>query len=145
MIYGFLCNSPAFIIILGLKTFGHFLFLFLCLSVVFKEQEEEMSCWEGAEGGGTKSQRHQSESELGHYFLYEDVKLDELPGPKFRSLRHLRQVNLGTFELVHSYVKRAICVNRKVKRKTKIKLLNHIVSSTFEVYSHFFGKNLMKR
>ncbi|XP_030250310.1 folliculin isoform X2 [Sparus aurata] len=61
------------------------------------EQEEEMSCWEGAEGGAAKSQRHQSESELGHDFLYDDAKLDELPGPKFRSLRHLRQV-LGAAE-----------------------------------------------
>lgn len=65
--------------------------------MVLKEQEEEMSCWEGAEGGGSKSQRHQSESERGHDFLCDDAKLDDLPGPKFRSLRHLRQVNLGTF------------------------------------------------
>uniref|UniRef100_A0A8D3CPN3 Folliculin n=1 Tax=Scophthalmus maximus TaxID=52904 RepID=A0A8D3CPN3_SCOMX len=61
------------------------------------EQEEEMSCWEGAEGGSSKSQRHQSVSELGHDFLCDDAKLDELPGPKFRSLRHLRQV-LGVTE-----------------------------------------------
>lgn len=60
------------------------------------EQEEEMSCWEGAEGGSLKSQCLQSESELGHDFLCDDAKLDELPGPKFRSLRHLRQVTLGT-------------------------------------------------
>lgn len=52
-----------------------------------------MSCWEGAEGGGTKSQRHQSDSDLGYDFLCHDAKFDELPGPKFRSLRHLRQVN----------------------------------------------------
>ncbi|XP_070691264.1 folliculin isoform X1 [Pempheris klunzingeri] len=61
------------------------------------EQEEEMSCWEGAEGGSSKSQRHQSESELGKDFLFDDAKSDELPGPKFRSLRHLRQV-LGAAE-----------------------------------------------
>uniref|UniRef100_A0A8C4GFC8 Folliculin n=1 Tax=Dicentrarchus labrax TaxID=13489 RepID=A0A8C4GFC8_DICLA len=61
------------------------------------EQEEEMSCWEGAEGGTSKSQRPPSESELGHDFLSDDAKLDELPGPKFRSLRHLRQV-LGATE-----------------------------------------------
>ncbi|XP_030606386.1 folliculin [Archocentrus centrarchus] len=54
------------------------------------EQEEEMSCWEGAEGGVSK--RHHSESKLTHNFLSDDAKLDELPGPKFRSLRHLRQV-----------------------------------------------------
>lgn len=50
-----------------------------------------MNCWEGADGGAAKSERHQSESELG--FLYDDAKLEELPDPKFRSLRHLRQVN----------------------------------------------------
>ncbi|XP_071326996.1 folliculin isoform X1 [Trachinotus anak] len=61
------------------------------------EQEEEMSCWEGAEGGASKSQWHQSKSELGHDFLCDDANLDELPGPKFRSLRHLRQV-LGAAE-----------------------------------------------
>lgn len=65
--------------------------------MLLKEQEEEMSCWEGAEGGGSKSQRLQSESELGHDFLCDDGKLDDLPGPKFRSLRHLRQVHFGTF------------------------------------------------
>lgn len=52
-----------------------------------------MNCWEGADGGATKSERHLSESELGHDFLCDESKLDELPGPKFRSLRHLRQVN----------------------------------------------------
>lgn len=56
-----------------------------------------MSCWEGAEGGATKSQQHPSETELGHDFLCDDAKLDELPGPKFRSLRHLRQVHFHTF------------------------------------------------
>ncbi|XP_033983936.1 folliculin isoform X1 [Trematomus bernacchii] len=61
------------------------------------EQEEEMSCWEGAEGGDSTSQRHQSESKLGFDFLCDDAKLNELPGPKFRSLRHLRQV-LGVAE-----------------------------------------------
>ncbi|KAK5922184.1 hypothetical protein CgunFtcFv8_019471 [Champsocephalus gunnari] len=61
------------------------------------EQEEEMSCWEGAEGGDSTSQRHQSESKLGLDFLCDDAKLNELPGPKFRSLRHLRQV-LGVAE-----------------------------------------------
>ncbi|KAG7237640.1 hypothetical protein INR49_032086, partial [Caranx melampygus] len=61
------------------------------------EQEEEMSCWEGAEGGSLKTQRLQSESDLGHDFLCDDAKLDELPGPKIRSLRHLRQV-LGAAE-----------------------------------------------
>lgn len=57
-----------------------------------KEQEEEMGCWEGAEGGASRSQQHQSDSDMGHNFLCDDVKLDGLPGPKFRSLRHLRQV-----------------------------------------------------
>ncbi|XP_008320866.1 folliculin isoform X2 [Cynoglossus semilaevis] len=60
------------------------------------EQEEEMSCWGGAEGGASK-QQHQSGGELGLSFLCDDSKLHELPGPKFRSLRHLRQV-LGVAE-----------------------------------------------
>ncbi|KAM3614278.1 uncharacterized protein V6R79_012084 [Siganus canaliculatus] len=61
------------------------------------EQEEEMSCWEGAEGG-TKSQRLQSESELSHCFPCDDTNFtQESPGPRFRSLRHLRQV-LGAAE-----------------------------------------------
>lgn len=57
-----------------------------------KEQEEEINCWDGADGGASTSERRQSESELGHDFLCDDAKLDELPGPKFTSLRHLRQV-----------------------------------------------------
>lgn len=57
-----------------------------------KEQQEEINCWDGADGGASMSERLPSESELGHHFLYDDAKLDELPGPKFRSLRHLRQV-----------------------------------------------------
>lgn len=59
-----------------------------------------MSCWEGAEGGASKAQRHQSESELAHGFLCDDATLDGLPGPKFRSLRHLRQVNVNNFQLL---------------------------------------------
>lgn len=56
------------------------------------EQEEEMNCMEGAEGG-SKSQRHPSESTLTvPDFLSDETKLEEIPGPKFRSLRHLRQV-----------------------------------------------------
>lgn len=51
-----------------------------------------MSCWEGAEGGGSRPPRHQSESELDQDFLCDDAKLEAFPGPKFRSLRHLRQV-----------------------------------------------------
>ncbi|KAL6109387.1 flcn [Pungitius sinensis] len=61
------------------------------------EQEEEMSCWEGAEGGCSSSQPHQLASERGLDFLCDNDKLNELPGPKFRSLRHLRQV-LGAGE-----------------------------------------------
>lgn len=52
-----------------------------------------MNCWEGADGGAAKSERHQSESELARDFLCDDAKLEELPDPRFRSLRHLRQVN----------------------------------------------------
>lgn len=62
------------------------------------EQEEEMNCREGAEGG-SKSQRHQSESIMVHDFL-SDNTLEEIPGPKFKSLRHLRQV-LGAAEFRH--------------------------------------------
>ncbi|KAM8870517.1 folliculin isoform 2-T2 [Spinachia spinachia] len=61
------------------------------------EQEEEMSCWEGAEGGCSSSLPHQLQSELGLDILCDNNKLNELPGPKFRSLRHLRQV-LGAGE-----------------------------------------------
>ncbi|XP_055359309.1 folliculin isoform X3 [Betta splendens] len=61
------------------------------------EQEEEMRCCEGEDGGGSKPQRHPSESLLVHDFLSEETNLDDLPGPKFRSLRHLRQV-LGAAE-----------------------------------------------
>lgn len=64
-----------------------------------KEQEEEMSCWGGAEGGASK-QQHQSGGELGLSFLCDDSKLHELPGPKFRSLRHLRQVLSVVMEML---------------------------------------------
>lgn len=64
------------------------------------EQEEEMNCREGAEGG-SKSQRHPSESTLAvQDFLSDETKLEEIPGPKFSSLRHLRQV-LGAAEFRH--------------------------------------------
>uniref|UniRef100_A0A4W5NDW9 Folliculin n=1 Tax=Hucho hucho TaxID=62062 RepID=A0A4W5NDW9_9TELE len=69
--------------------------VFVFVPVVFSEQEEEMSCWEGAEGGGSRPQCHQSESELYRDFLFDEGKAEGYPGPKFRSLRHLRQV-LGT-------------------------------------------------
>lgn len=58
------------------------------------EQEEEMSCWEGAEGGGSKSPLLQPDGKLGLEFLCDASKLEDLPGPKFRSLRHLRQVDI---------------------------------------------------
>ncbi|KAM6967734.1 folliculin [Aplochiton taeniatus] len=54
------------------------------------EQEEEMSCWDGAEGGVSRPQRQHSQSELG--LMWDEGKLEEFPGPKFKSLRHLRQV-----------------------------------------------------
>lgn len=59
-----------------------------------------MNCWGGAEGGATMSERHQSESDLGYDFLSDDAKLDEIPGLKFRSLRHFRQVNLFCYVLL---------------------------------------------
>ncbi|XP_072316804.1 folliculin [Eucyclogobius newberryi] len=61
------------------------------------EQEEEMNCREGAEGG-SNSQRHQPMT-VPDLFSYE-TKLEEIPSPKFRSLRHLRQV-LGAAEFRH--------------------------------------------
>lgn len=61
------------------------------------EHEEEMNCREGAEGG-SKSQRHPSESLL--TIVSDEAKLEEILGPKFRSLRHLRQV-LGASEFRH--------------------------------------------
>ncbi|XP_020783633.1 folliculin [Boleophthalmus pectinirostris] len=60
------------------------------------EQEEEMNCREGAEGG-SKSQRHQTEAMIGMDLFSDETNLEEIPGPKFRSLRHLRQV-LGATE-----------------------------------------------
>lgn len=71
-----------------------------------------MTCWDGAEGGGSNSQRHQKQSELGHDFLCDDAKFDEFPGPKFRSLRHLRQV---LFQLV---------IYRKKKEKVAQPIFN---------------------
>ncbi|KAM9806226.1 folliculin isoform X1 [Syngnathus acus] len=53
------------------------------------EQEEEMSCWEGAEGGVSKPQAQQLDGQAAHD--------DESPGPRFKSLRHLRQA-LGAAE-----------------------------------------------
>lgn len=49
------------------------------------EQEEERSVWEGAEGGGSTPPP------------FDDSRGEDLPGPKFKSLRHLRQV-LGASE-----------------------------------------------
>lgn len=54
------------------------------------EQEEEMIGWDGAEGGGLKPQPSQSESMQGR----DDGRQEDLPGPKFKSLRHLRQVKV---------------------------------------------------
>ncbi|XP_052434343.1 folliculin isoform X1 [Carassius gibelio] len=56
------------------------------------EQEEEMSGWEGAEGGGSNPQPSQSESVQAKDFQFDDVRQEDLLGPKFKSLRHLRQV-----------------------------------------------------
>uniref|UniRef100_A0A8C9WN16 Folliculin n=1 Tax=Scleropages formosus TaxID=113540 RepID=A0A8C9WN16_SCLFO len=60
-------------------------------------QEEEMSAWEGAEGSSSLSQHKQTDGETGRDFLCEGGKGEESPGPKFKSLRHLRQV-LGAVE-----------------------------------------------
>lgn len=57
------------------------------------EQEEEMSGWDGAEGGGSNPQPSQSESVQAKDFQFDDGRQEDLLGPKFKSLRHLRQVN----------------------------------------------------
>lgn len=67
--------------------------LSVILNVLHEEQEEEMIGWEGAEGGCSLPQHNQSDNELGRDFLCDGGKGEELPGPKFKSLRHLRQVN----------------------------------------------------
>uniref|UniRef100_A0A671KB62 Folliculin n=1 Tax=Sinocyclocheilus anshuiensis TaxID=1608454 RepID=A0A671KB62_9TELE len=56
------------------------------------EQEEEMSGWDGAEGGGSNPQPSQSESVQAKDFQFDDGRQEDLLGPKFKSLRHLRQV-----------------------------------------------------
>ncbi|XP_067305091.1 folliculin [Pseudorasbora parva] len=58
------------------------------------EQEEEMS----AEGGGLQSS--QSENVQVKDFQFDDGRQDDIIGPKFKSLRHLRQV-LGTTDFRH--------------------------------------------
>ncbi|XP_066568765.1 folliculin isoform X2 [Amia ocellicauda] len=61
------------------------------------EQEEEMTGWEGAEGGVSSAQQNQSECDEGRDFLGDRSQGEEPAGPRFRSLRHLRQV-LGASE-----------------------------------------------
>ncbi|XP_016321921.1 folliculin-like isoform X2 [Sinocyclocheilus anshuiensis] len=56
------------------------------------EQEEEMSGWDCAEGGGSNPQPSQSESVQPKDFQFDDGRQEDLLGPKFKSLRHLRQV-----------------------------------------------------
>ncbi|XP_059423544.1 folliculin isoform X2 [Carassius carassius] len=56
------------------------------------EQEEEMRGWEGAEGGGSNPQSSQSASVQAKDFQFDDARQEDLLGPKFKSLRHLRQV-----------------------------------------------------
>lgn len=63
-------------------------------------EQEEMSCWEGAEGSSSRPQWHQAESSHQRNILCEEEKLEMFPGPKFRSLRHLRQV-VGATEFRH--------------------------------------------
>lgn len=104
-------NSPPVVLQTCLRDIWSSLFLLLC-HIFFslpKEQEEEMSCWEGAEGGASRAQRHQSEGDMGHGFLCDDFKLDGLPGPKFRSLRHLRQVNNKSFPVTPSLILHSLC------------------------------------
>ncbi|KTG45169.1 hypothetical protein cypCar_00010464 [Cyprinus carpio] len=56
------------------------------------EQEEEMSGWDGAEGGVSNPQPSQSESVQAKDFQFDDGRQEDILGPKFKSLRHLRQV-----------------------------------------------------
>ncbi|XP_073703610.1 folliculin [Garra rufa] len=56
------------------------------------EQEEEMSAWDGAEGGGSNPQPSQSENVQPKDFHFDDGGQEDILGPKFKSLRHLRQV-----------------------------------------------------
>ncbi|KAL1259369.1 hypothetical protein QQF64_009946 [Cirrhinus molitorella] len=56
------------------------------------EQEEEMSGWDGAEGGGSNPQPSQSENVQPKDFHFDDGGQEDILGPKFKSLRHLRQV-----------------------------------------------------
>uniref|UniRef100_A0A673ASF2 Folliculin n=1 Tax=Sphaeramia orbicularis TaxID=375764 RepID=A0A673ASF2_9TELE len=72
-----------------------------CLLLVFRKSRggDEMlgrSRWRLALNHSGTNQK----SELGHNFFCDDAKLEEIPGPKFRSLRHLRQV-LGATEFRH--------------------------------------------
>lgn len=51
-----------------------------------------MSAWDSAEGGGSNPQPCQSESVQAKDFQFDDGRQEDLIGPKFKSLRHLRQV-----------------------------------------------------
>ncbi|XP_051999234.1 folliculin-like [Xyrauchen texanus] len=56
------------------------------------EQEEEKTVWDCEEEGGSKPQTSHSDSLQARDFPYDDGTQEELLGPKFKSLRHLRQV-----------------------------------------------------
>lgn len=67
------------------------------ISVFSTEQEEEMN----AEGGDSIAEESQSDTTQDRDFLCGDDGKDEEPlGPKFKSLRHLRQVDWSQNPLV---------------------------------------------
>lgn len=74
-----------------------------------------MSAWDGAEGGGSNSQPSQSESVQAKDFQFDDGRQEDLIGPKFKSLRHLRQVNTVCLLYYQHYLK-------KKKRKKTINI-----------------------
>ncbi|KAL4616700.1 folliculin [Arapaima gigas] len=64
---------------------------------LYIEQEEEMSAWDTPEGSSSSAQHKETDVDPGRDFLCDGGKGEEAPGPKFKSLRHLRQV-LGATE-----------------------------------------------
>lgn len=64
-----------------------------------------MSGWDGAEGGGSNSQTSQSESVQAKDFQFDDGRQEDLTGPKFKSLRHLRQANKSLLCYQHQFKK----------------------------------------
>lgn len=62
-----------------------------------------MSAWDGAEGGGSNAQPSQSENVQPKDFQFYDGRQEDLIGPKFKSLRHLRQANKCLLRFQHQF------------------------------------------